>query len=576
LTITALQGNAPYGFFGGSILFKNSSYVTGVVESARIRSVIYDDGAPYNFGGGLWFETTPTPGGTLTPSLVINYQGNIGIGTTNPSIYGLGFTKQVTISNTASSQYGNLTVAGGSGASGGIDFGNQSVRHAGVYGLDGSNLGFYTNGSNSGSGLSERMRITSGGDVGIGTTSPNVKLRVEGSTILNGAVSANTTYNAFALNVGGIAYIIGGSVWVNDAYGYANASSVNTGMYPDSSHNITFKNNNSTSVYINSSRNVGIGTTSPFSSLDVSTSSTGAICVGTSSNTISSGDLIGAISFVSRDGTTYSSGGVSNIRSYATETYNSSNVGADLRFYTTNAIQNINADVLFGTERMRITNEGDIIIGYNQTTAVIIGRTFATTHASGNRGAELFFGIEDGGNGGMYVYNVASSVAGHNSQYITLNTHEGAVSTGERMRITSTGDVLVNATSTTQGAKFYVNGIGAFGSVYVGALGTGTVYSNAGFLTNTNPSDRRLKTSIIPLTYGLSDILKLNPVSYNWKDGTNGKQFGFIAQEVQEIMPDAVKQGEYLGLEKDAIYSALVNAIKEQQAQINELKSQIK
>jgi hypothetical protein len=144
------------------------------------------------------------------------------------------------------------------------------------------------------------------------------------------------------------------------------------------------------------------------------------------------------------------------------------------------------------------------------------------------------------------------------------------------MRITSTGDVLVNATSTTQGAKFYVNGIGAFGSVYVGALGTGTVYSNAGFLTNTNPSDRRLKTNIIPLTYGLSDILKLNPVSYNWKDGTNGKQFGFIAQEVQEIMPDAVKQGEYLGLEKDAIYSALVNAIKEQQAQINELKSQIK
>ena len=40
-------------------------------------------------------------------------------------------------------------------------------------------------------------------------------------------------------------------------------------------------------------------------------------------------------------------------------------------------------------------------------------------------------------------------------------------------------------------------------------------------------------------------------------------------------MPDAVKQGEYLGLEKDAIYSALVNAIKEQQAQINELKSQL-
>ena len=84
LTITALQTQAPYGPFGGSILFKNSSYVSGVVCSARIRSVIYDDGAPANCGGGLWFETTPTPGGTLTPSLVIDYQGRVGIRCSSP------------------------------------------------------------------------------------------------------------------------------------------------------------------------------------------------------------------------------------------------------------------------------------------------------------------------------------------------------------------------------------------------------------------------------------------------------------------------------------------------------------
>jgi hypothetical protein len=85
LTITAEQGNAPYFPFGGAILFKNRSYTSGLVESSRIRSVIYDDGAPANCGGGIWFETTQTPGGTLTPSLVINYAGNVGIGTCSPS-----------------------------------------------------------------------------------------------------------------------------------------------------------------------------------------------------------------------------------------------------------------------------------------------------------------------------------------------------------------------------------------------------------------------------------------------------------------------------------------------------------
>ncbi len=129
----------------------------------------------------------------------------------------------------------------------------------------------------------------------------------------------------------------------------------------------------------------------------------------------------------------------------------------------------------------------------------------------------------------------------------------------ERMRITSGGNVVINN------------------------LGTGTVYSNAGTLTNTNPSDERLKENITDLGYGLNEILQLRPVSYNWINDTanQGTQFGFIAQEVQEIMPELINEFTIteddeevvrLGLDKEAIFVTLVNAIKELKAEIELLK----
>jgi len=117
------------------------------------------------------------------------------------------------------------------------------------------------------------------------------------------------------------------------------------------------------------------------------------------------------------------------------------------------------------------------------------------------------------------------------------------------------------------------------GDVNIGSLGTGLVYSNSGVLTSTNPSDSRLKIDITDLSYGLSSILALRPVSYKWKLDTinQGTQYGFIAQEVQAVMPDLVKEFETtedgekvtrLGLEKEGIYAAMVKAIKELNANL--------
>ena len=126
------------------------------------------------------------------------------------------------------------------------------------------------------------------------------------------------------------------------------------------------------------------------------------------------------------------------------------------------------------------------------------------------------------------------------------------------------------------------------GNTFVYALGTGAVYSNASRLTNTNPSDSRLKDNIQDIDWGLNELIQLRPVSFTWKNDTinQGKQYGFIAQEVKDIMPDLVREFKTTdgdeenviryGLEKEGINAALINAIKELNAKLDAAIVEIK
>ncbi|MFV8257620.1 tail fiber domain-containing protein [Bdellovibrio bacteriovorus] len=94
-------------------------------------------------------------------------------------------------------------------------------------------------------------------------------------------------------------------------------------------------------------------------------------------------------------------------------------------------------------------------------------------------------------------------------------------------------------------------------------LSTGTAWTNA--------SDRRLKDVHGDYEYGLNEILKLHTVRYNYKSGnalslpSDVPMTGFIAQEVQQVIPDAVKTRAdgYLELNVDPIHWATVNAVKD-------------
>jgi hypothetical protein len=90
-------------------------------------------------------------------------------------------------------------------------------------------------------------------------------------------------------------------------------------------------------------------------------------------------------------------------------------------------------------------------------------------------------------------------------------------------------------------------------------------------------SDIRLKSNVADLKYGLNEVLKLRPVFYSWKTDLKKRRVGFIAQEVQEIVPEVVvNEDDNLGMNYGELVPVLVNAIQEQQLKINALEEKIK
>ena len=102
-------------------------------------------------------------------------------------------------------------------------------------------------------------------------------------------------------------------------------------------------------------------------------------------------------------------------------------------------------------------------------------------------------------------------------------------------------------------------------------------YSQSGWASG---SDIRLKDDIKPITKALDKILSLEGVTFKWKDaskepgGSTGTHFGFIAQQAEPIIPDAVitNADGYKAMDYPSLTALLTEGIKEQQQQINSVK----
>jgi hypothetical protein len=106
----------------------------------------------------------------------------------------------------------------------------------------------------------------------------------------------------------------------------------------------------------------------------------------------------------------------------------------------------------------------------------------------------------------------------------------------------------------------------------------GTFTASGDVVAFGSPSDERLKENIKPIESALDKAMKLQGVTFEWKKSDSilsiKKDIGFIAQDVQKVAPELVRENEdgYLSMRHQGIAPILLEAIKELKAEIEELK----
>jgi hypothetical protein len=258
----------------------------------------------------------------------IDSSGSVGIGTSSPSTPlhikdsngGLVQTIETGDSNAAYTKYINSTTGSGTFTDG-LLVGIDTDESATFWQYEASHMKFGTSGS-------ERMRIDSSGNVGIGTGSPSEKLEVSGTGHTRIQVTAGTSSDA--------------AIYLGDS-GDADAGAV---IYDNAPNALKFRANGSERMRIDSSGNVGIGTTSPSGKLDITTGTTGNVLI----------DAEGSSNFHAKV-----------VNDAGDLHLGSRNTSSDT--YLTSQRSTVFKTGSSETERMRINSSGDLAIGKTDPTA---------------------------------------------------------------------------------------------------------------------------------------------------------------------------------------------------------------
>jgi hypothetical protein len=240
--------------------------------------------------------------------------------------------------------------------------------------------------------------------------------------------------------------------------------------------------------------------------------------------------------------------------------------GAVLRYQVSATLENhifyAGTSPTTSNELLRIQGTGDVGIG---TSAAAL----AYGHGGTNRILELKNTAPAGGNVQSHLILSTTATSGSMGGI----TWAGTGLSGEQ-RTGFIGNVYETANQTR--LTFYNRDNAGVLNERFYIQGTGNAWL-AGTLTQA--SDARLKKNIQPLSSTLKNFNQLNGYTYNWinEQKDNEQQIGLLAQEVQKIYPQLVKQNDKgeLSVNYTGLVPVLIEAIKDQQKQIDELKKAI-
>ena len=281
-------------------------------------------------------------------------------------------------------------------------------------------------------------------------------------------------------------------------------------------------------------------------------------------------------------GTTLTYNGFSATNNYSTGLAAIRNSAYDM-FFQTGATNGGGYRFYIGTsEKMTMSNTGNFGIGTaTPSTKLQVEDGYISTYHNINAN-DAGYGIEFYTNGGGSKNTIASidvaQVGTARTGTLKFNTSNAGTPT-ERMRITSGGNVLIGTTTDTgyqlnmTGYAYIGGNIVIVGGATIGSLagsGSRAVLADANGLLSAPVSDISVKENINTIGYGLNEILKMNPVWFNYNDEYKnygeGRQNGNIAQEMETIIPEAVfttpSTGK-MGINYDQLHAVYIKAIQE-------------